>query len=77
MLIFDIEQDEIQKLVTFFDSYGISIDAQSMHVSNHNIKAEHNQIWQQFVGKYPELAAHDNNYTEWQQIQNICNIHHM
>ena len=75
LLIFDIENDKIDKLINFFTKYNITLNKEyytngfpSPHINN-SVEQE----WREIEIKYPEFVTKNKKkYHEFDQLQNIC-----
>eukprot|EP01083_Nonionella_stella_P052796 139944_1 len=79
LIIFDVENDDLEKLTTFFDWYGVKMN-QSLW--NHIGKSDYSRLqeadagWDYVVARYPQFAwwSPNNDYVEWSQIIKRCQI---
>ncbi|MCP3659848.1 MAG: hypothetical protein GY830_05840 [Bacteroidetes bacterium] len=77
LLIFDIEDDHINKLIDFFEKFNLVLNG-SYYYNNHKTGLnKKNKVkfkeWDSIVKQYPEFAKKEN-YSEWRQIKKICKL---
>ena len=77
LLIFDVEIDDIQKLIDFGHRHAIELDAGSWAWKHQISKSELEQsgteaLWQNITYGHPELNGNDDNRQECERIDQIC-----
>ena len=74
LLIFDIEHDDINKLITFFNSFNLSLNSETNQLRINKRRWSQRMKWNNLIGKYPQInqSDHDLKSTEIQRILHFC-----
>ena len=85
LLIFDIEQDDINKLILFFNKFDINLNKLFMINDNHNTNKKHPKMYSVWLSRWNDIIERDStfavNYTnndpfdnEYERVVHVCEV---